>query len=145
MQAEEARRYSRRVGLSSCESVNGTPGRCFLQQLADALLMSRVDDRPQQADRDRLHFRGLQGRNHAASMPLHRMAPLRPVGLQARSGTSQVSDRGMYGSGNGTVKLNGSARPPSRSTSTSGWPSVVRNAVRAVLPVMIALIACVVP
>ena len=36
-------------------------------------------------------------------------------------------------------------RPPSRTTRTSGCPWVVRKAVRAVRPVMIALMACVVP
>ena len=43
------------------------------------------------------------------------------------------------------MKLKGSVRPPSRKSSTSGWPAVVRNAVRAVVPVRIALIARVVP
>jgi len=36
-------------------------------------------------------------------------------------------------------------RPPSRITRMSGWPRLVRKAVRAVLPVRMALIARVVP
>ena len=43
------------------------------------------------------------------------------------------------------MKLKASCRPPSRKTSVSGWPAVVRKAVRAVRLVTIALIACVVP
>ena len=51
---DEARRYSRMIGFSRCESVYGTPGQMLVEQLADAQLVGRVDDRPEQADRDRL-------------------------------------------------------------------------------------------
>src|SRR5260370_25373584 len=43
------------------------------------------------------------------------------------------------------LKLNTSCRPPSRSTRMSGWPCVTSSAVRAVVPVTMALIARVVP
>src|SRR5260370_562860 len=43
------------------------------------------------------------------------------------------------------LKLNTSCRPPSRSTRLSGWPCVTSSAVRAALPVTMALIARAVP
>ena len=61
-----------------------------------------------------------------------------------RSRISNVSQRGTYGSGYG-ICLNGSSLPPSRTSRMSGKPSVVKNAVRAVLPSTIAFVARVVP
>ena len=61
-----------------------------------------------------------------------------------RSRISNVSQRGTYGSGYG-ICLNGSGLPPSRTSRMSGKPSVVKKAVRAVLPSTIAFVARVVP
>ena len=87
MAVDEARRYSRMIGLSACESVYGTPGACSVDQLAHALLVRGVDDRPEQADRDRLdaelaraldrvHDRGLVERDERLALGVHALADL---------------------------------------------------------------------
>ncbi len=48
------RRYSRGIGLSSWLRVTGTPGSSRFRISPHPLLVLRVDDRPEQADRDRL-------------------------------------------------------------------------------------------
>jgi hypothetical protein len=141
---DDARRYSRRIGLRTCESVTGTSGRCCSSSSATRSSCAglTVDHRRHTATDSTARSRSPAISSIvAASSSDSTTVPSEAI----RSGTSNVSARGTYGSGNGAAKLNGSILPPSRNTSTSGWPAVVRSAVRAVLPVMTALIACVVP
>src|SRR4051794_6098516 len=143
MHVDDARLYSRMDGLSRCESVYGTPGRCSSSRSPTRASWTgfAIDQSRQTptASTSRAS-RHAQSSTTACSSSGFTTSPAAP----SRSGTWKVSARGTYGSGHGRVKLNGSVRPPSRKSSTSGWPSVVRNAVRAIVPVRTALIARVV-
>ena len=144
MQVEDARRYSRRIGFRTWESVKGTPCKCFFSNSPTPISCAgfTVDHSRETATASTsFSFNSSMMTRTPASSKGSYTLPSAPM----RSGTSKVSARGMYGFGNGTRKLNGSMRPPSRSTRMSGWPLVVRKAVLAVLPVTMALVAWVVP
>ena len=144
MQADEARRYSRSVGFNWCDSVKGTPGRCSRSSspTRSSCAGSAIDQsrHTATASTSRRRIAAIATSTSSSSSGANS-----PPSASIRPPISQVSERGMYGSGDATVKLKASARPPSRSVSTSGWPAVVRNAVRAVLLVSTAFRACVVP
>ena len=140
---DEARRYSRMIGFSACDSVYGTPGQC-----------SSISS-PTRCSCDGLTID--QSRQTAiASTPSPRACAIASTTVsssRARNGSpsasmrsriSNVSQRGTYGMGYGSC-LNGSGLPPSRISRMSGKPCVVKNAVRAVLPSTIAFVARVVP
>ena len=133
------------IGLSRCESVNGHARPLALEQLADAQLVRRVDDRPEQADGDRLGARAPRALAIASSDALlverQEDVALRVDALADLEG--QVA-RDVRAADTGSWR-NGSSLPPSRSSRTSGKPSVVKKAVRAVRPSTIALVARVVP
>ncbi len=97
--ADDVRRYSRMTGFKAWPSVTGTPGRCRREQLADALLVRRIDDRPEERHGDRLDL----GRARAVRSPRvlrsRRAATTTEPSAPMRSGISNVSDRGTYGSG----------------------------------------------
>ena len=91
--SDDARRYSRRLGLSACESVTAMSGAMLGEQLPDPPLVRRVDDRPEQADCDRLDLalpRARRAIARTASSSSGRRD--RAVGRSMRSGISKVSD-----------------------------------------------------
>ena len=97
--ADEVRRYSRMIGFRREDSVYGTPGQLALDERADLLLVSRVRDRPEQRDGDRLELDPLQLRQDRDDVRLGRGASRPAPSDEIRSGTSNVRRRGMYGSG----------------------------------------------
>ena len=98
MHVDEARRYSRSAGLSWCESVNGTPGRCSASSSPTRSSCAGFDDRPEQADADRLDLELAQPRGDRRSPPASSSGATTSPSAPIRSGTSNVSARGTYGS-----------------------------------------------
>ena len=94
MQVEEARRYSRSVGLSWCDSVHGDARQMLGEQLADPQLVRRVDDRPQQADADRLDLLARAAARSRSSTAASSSGLTTSPPASIRSGTSKVSARG---------------------------------------------------
>jgi hypothetical protein len=70
MHVEEARRYSRRIGFSRCDSVIGTPGNRRASSVFDLQFVDGIDDRPDQADGDGLRFRGDEAVEHCVERGL---------------------------------------------------------------------------
>ena len=56
MHVDDARRYSRRIGFSRCDRGYGQARQPPRQQGFDLEFVNRIDDRPKQADGDRLRL-----------------------------------------------------------------------------------------
>ena len=100
MQVEEARRYSRTHGLSWCESVTGTPGRCSARSspTRSSCAGLTIDHSRQTATASTPRSRSVpSSATSAGSSSGFSTPPSGPI----RSGTSKVSERGTYGSGYG--------------------------------------------
>ena len=94
MQVDDARRYSRSVGLSWCESVSGTPGRCSASSSPTRSSWAGIDDRPQQADADRLDLLAAQRARSRAIAAASSSGCTTSPAASIRSGISKVSARG---------------------------------------------------
>ncbi len=143
MTVEEARRYSRTTGLSWCDSVTGTPGRRSASSSPTrsswaGLTVAHSRQTPIASTSCRSQASIASSTDCSSSCV--KTAPSEST----RSASSKVSQRGTYGGGY-SIGVKGPILPPSRSSSVSGKPAVVRKAVRAVFPSTIAFVERVVP
>ena len=137
--ADDVRRYSRMIGLSRDESVYGMPGssRSMSEPISSSWAGFAIDHSSETAIASTsLRRSSSSTAQTSASSSGITTSPSEEI----RSGTSNVSRRGMYGSGYRCRKSNGRSLPPSRNTSVSRKPLVVTSAVRAVAPVMMAFV-----
>ena len=79
--------------------MTGISGTFSRKELADAELVRRIDDRPEQADRDRLDVERAQSFGHLADRVLVEGTVGTEPSARMRSGISKVSERGTYGAG----------------------------------------------
>ena len=98
MAVEEARRYSRMIGLSACESVYGTPGACWaISSPTRCSCAGLTIDHSRQtaiASTSSSRARSIASATEASSSAMNGSPS-----ASMRSRISNVSQRGTYGSG----------------------------------------------
>ena len=135
MAVEEARGYSRRRGVEAVRERVRDPRQVLVQHLAHADLVRRVDDRPQQTDSDSLDVEVAEPARDLDDRLLVEGTRDGAVGTDALRNLEGQTAAGRTDRGTAACsRAVGGARRPARKSSVSGWPSVHRNAVRAVSP-----------